>query len=351
MDNLSFGHGGNIYQMERIYKRKFIDFSANINPLGLPHRIKEAIYENFEHILHYPDIEAEDVTKKIARYWGVKKENILIGNGSAQLIYLIALAFKPDTTIIPVPTFCEYERAVRAVKSRISFLKLKERNGFRLDLSRVGNSDMLFLCNPNNPTGNIILDDYRAIQNLPNKSIVVDEAFMDFLPDEKRHTLIRKAQRDKRIIVLRTFTKFFALPGLRIGYIVAEKDIIARLKQYQPPWSINSLAQLAAVLTLEDRRHAKKSLSLIKEERRFLFSQISKIRKLHPYPSLTNFLLIKIKDKKLTSSFLRKRLISKGILIRDCSNFRGLNNKFIRIAVRLHRENLRLVEALEEVTR
>ena len=348
MDNLAFEHGGNIYRMQSIYKRKFIDFSANINPLGLPCRTKKTIYENFERILHYPDVEAGEIASKIARYWGVNKENILIGNGSAQLIYLIAFAFKPRTSLIPVPTFCEYERAARAVKSRIRFLKLKEKDGFELDLSRIGDSGMLFICNPNNPTGNIILNDYRAIYRLPSKFIVIDEAFMDFLPDEKRHTLIWKAQKDKKIIVLRTFTKFFALPGLRIGYIIAHKDIISRLKQCHPPWSVNSLAQLAAESLMADKGYIKQSITVIGKERRFLFSQISRLKKLHPYSSLINFLLIKIKDKKLTSSLLRKKLVSRGILIRDCSNFRGLTNKFIRVAVRSHRENLRLIEALKE---
>ncbi|OGW75194.1 MAG: hypothetical protein A2Z72_03945, partial [Omnitrophica bacterium RBG_13_46_9] len=256
----------------------------------------------------------EDITGKIARYWAVRKENILVGNGSAELIYLAAIAFKPRTATIPVPAFCEYERAAKAVKSKIKFLKLKEEEGFKLDPSRVSYSDMIFLCNPNNPTGDITLNDYRLIRRLPNRLIIVDEAFMDFLPDDKRQTLIRNVRKDRRIIVLRTFTKFFALPGLRIGYAVAHKDIITRLRQCQPPWSVNVFAQLAAAPALNDREYARKSLSMMEKERRFLFNRIAGFEKLHPYSSLTNFLLIKIKDRLLTSSLLTRKLLSKGIL-------------------------------------
>jgi len=343
MGHLDFSHGGNIYRFKR---KQVIDFSANINPLGLPGDVKKALYGNFGRILHYPDPEARNITQKIAEYWRINKENVLVGNGSAELIYLIMAAFRPKTVFIPLPTFSEYERAARSVKSQVRFIRLRKKDNFKLDDSEIGRTDILFLCNPNNPTGNLILDDYRIIDKLPGKLIVVDEAFMDFLPDEGNQTMIKKAE---RFIILRTFTKFFALPGLRIGYLVAHKDIIKVLKQHQIPWSVNVFAQEAARIILDNKDFINKTRLFIKKEREFLFDEINMIKGLAPFPSVTNFLLVEIEDKNLTSSVLTEKLIQRGILIRDCANFRGLGNRFIRIAVRSHKENLSLLKALKEV--
>jgi len=349
MGNLAFEHGGNIYQAQKQYKRKFLDFSANINPLGLTSQVKEAIYKNFGSILHYPDPEAKNITRKIAQYWGIKEENVLVGNGSIELIYLIMSAFKPKTTLIPIPTFSEYERAARCIKSKIYFLRLKEKLRFELQGTKINQADILFLCNPNNPTGNLILTDYRIIEKLPCELVIVDEAFMDFLPDEKKHTLIWKAQKNKRIIVLRTFTKFFALAGIRIGYLVAHQSIVNKLWQYKIPWSVNSLAQIAGEILLKDRYYFKAAHLIIEKERNFLSAQLKKIKGLKVYPSVTNFLLFKIEKDKISANDLTKRLLKEGILVRDCSNFRNLNNKFIRVAVRNRKENQRLIVALREI--
>ncbi|UCB57233.1 MAG: threonine-phosphate decarboxylase [Candidatus Omnitrophota bacterium] len=348
MGYLDFAHGGNIYEVRRKYKKEIIDFSANINPLGLPERIKENIINNFNRILHYPDLQAEKLTEKLGSYWKIDKENILLGNGSIELIYLIFSAFKPKSTFIPVPTFSEYERAARSANSKVQFLRLKEKDNFNLpERIDAGGADIFFLCNPNNPTGNLILQKQRA-DNLA-KLTVIDETFMDFLPDQAAHSLIGEAPKNKKIIVLRSFTKFFALPGLRIGYLIAHKDTVMRLRKYQLPWSVNTFAQMAAELALDNEAYAQKTNCLIKRERSFLFREIAKINRLSPYPSRANFILIKINDKEINSSLLKERLIEKGILVRDCANFRGLSGKFIRIAVRARGENQRLIQALGRV--
>lgn len=348
MRSMNFLHGGNIYEIERKHKKEVIDFSSNINPLGLPQEVKRVLYRNIDRILYYPDPDATSLVQKIANYWEINKKNVLLGNGSAELIYLIAATFKPKTTVIPVPTFSEYERAVRSVSSKISFLRLKENNNFRLNLSSLKKGDIFFLCHPNNPTGNFVLSNPKAIEHLANKLVVVDEAFMDFLPAQKDYTFVQRATASRKIAVLRTFTKMFALPGLRIGYLLGHEEVINKLRQCQPPWSSNSLAQLAAELILENKEYVKKSVHLVEKERKFLFDEIAKITGLTPYPSLANFLLIKLNDRNLTSSLLRERLIPKGILIRDCANFKGLDNGFIRIAVRSHKENLKLLEVLKK---
>ena len=346
MGYVDFLHGGNIYEVKRKFKKEIVDFSANINPLGLPLALKKALCEGFDKIRHYPDPRARDITKRIAKYWGISDENILLGNGSAELIHLIASAYRPKSALIPAPTFSEYERAVKSVSSKARFLKLEEKKDFSLpEFSQ--KADIFFICNPNNPTGNLILKDWKKAEKAANKLLVVDEAFMDFLPDQKDYTLIWKAVRKRKIAVLRTFTKFFSLPGLRIGYIVAHKEVINKLRQYQVPWSINSLAQIAAEKILNSKEYINKTYKIIKKERDFLSGELAKIRGLRVYPSVVNFLLMKIEKAGITSKSLKEALIRKGVLIRDCSNFRNLSNRYIRVAVRTRRENLKFLTALE----
>lgn len=345
MADLRFDHGGDIYALG---KKRVLDFSANINPLGLPGRVKKLFLSNFQRILNYPDIRVKKLTKEIARMWGVGEENILTGNGSAELIHLIPNVYRPRTTLIPAPTFSEYERAARNVQSGIRYLRLHESDGFRLKARGMIKSDMSFFCNPNNPTGNLIFEDPEEIARSAD-TVVVDEAFMDFLKDQQRHTLIWESVKTKKLIVLRTLTKFFALPGLRIGYVIAHKDVISRLRKRLPPWNINSYAELAAGAMINDKSYIKKSYAWLEKETPFLYKELSSIKGILPYPTITNFIMFKILKKGLTSALLQKRLINKGILIRDCSNFVGLDNRYIRVAVRLRGENMALIRALREI--
>ncbi|MFH1507555.1 MAG: threonine-phosphate decarboxylase CobD [Candidatus Omnitrophota bacterium] len=347
MKNL-YQHGGNIYEIKQNRKTPILDFSANINPLGIPPRIKKLLNRQLKDLVHYPDPRAYHLVAALARYWKVKEENVLVGNGSTELIYLILNAFRPNKVILPVPSFTEYERAARTSGSQVRFIHMLEGEGFSLNFQHINNCDMLFICNPNNPTGNLIVSNRADIKNIPAKRIVIDEAFMDFVPNEKIHTFNLEAVRSKKIIVLRTLTKFFALPGLRVGYLIAHRDIIRILKEYLMPWSVNLLAQVAAEQCLREGVFIEHSKQLIAKERAFLYERLSRIRGLKPYPSAANFLLVKIKDKCFTSSWLKERLLKNGILIRDCANFRGLRKKFIRLAVRTDKENIRLLQALEE---
>ncbi|MFH1199230.1 MAG: threonine-phosphate decarboxylase CobD [Candidatus Omnitrophota bacterium] len=350
MGSINFSHGGNIYAIKEKYGKKVIDFSASINPLGLPQSTENILSRIPEAITHYPDPEAKKLTSAVARYLKINEENILVGNGSIELIYLIAQAIQPKTTLILTPSFSEYERASRCLKSKITFVNLNPEKGFLWDVRDFkGCSDLLFLCNPNNPTGNLTLTDPAAIKNFPAKLTVIDESFMDFLEDEKKYTFLRQAIASQKIIVLRTFTKFFALAGLRIGYLVAHKNVIRKLKAYQIPWSVNVFAQSAAEAALSDKKYMKKTRALIEKEREFIFTGLSAIKGLAPYPSVANFILVKIKNNLMNAAGLRQKLIQKGILIRDCANFRGLNNKYFRVAIRLRADNLRLLKALQEI--
>lgn len=340
-----YEHGGNIYEVPRM---DVLDFSANINPLGMPLAVKRLLRLVSQSVVCYPDPEARRLKAAIARYWEVNEENILVGNGSTELIYLIFHAFRPAVSVFPVPCFTEYERAARIVKSKIRFVRLCAGKDFHLDYGCIPNAEMFLLGNPNNPTGNLLVENRKDIRRIPADRIVVDEAFMDFMPDEQEHTLISEAARSKKVIVLRTLTKIFALPGLRAGYLIAHRDIVRALKEYQMPWSVNGLAQAAGEQCLSEEVFIRRSKQLIAKERAFLYARLSRIQGLRPYSSAVNFLLVEIEDRRLTSACLQERLLYKGILIRDCANFRGLGKQFIRVAVRARKENLRLAQAIKE---
>ncbi|MFC1479379.1 threonine-phosphate decarboxylase CobD [Planctomycetota bacterium] len=343
------GHGGDIYRVTENNDKDIIDFSANINPLGFPAEVKKVLKSSFDRLLHYPDPHAGRMTKSIAQYWNIGKDNILAGNGSVELIYLVMQAFMPKTVCIPVPSFSDYERAARLVKSSVTHVTLSSQNNFMLDLSAIQQSDILIFGNPNNPTGNLLLSERKAVDDLPCEMVIADEAFMDFVENEGEFSLIRKATQCKKIIVLRTFTKFYAIPGLRGGYMIAHKDIIDHVKQFSIPWTCNVFTQIAAETLLNNNEYMKKTRMLISKEREYLFNKINKIKLLSPYSSEANYLLIRIENRRITSSELAEKMIHKGILIRDCSNYKGLDNRFFRIAVRTHRENVLCVNALKGI--
>jgi threonine-phosphate decarboxylase len=343
------GHGGNIHRLAQSHDKDIIDFSANINPLGIPAEVKKVLRNSFDQLLHYPDPHADRMTKAIAHYWSIGKDNILVGNGSAELIYLVMQALMPKTVCIPVPSFSDYERAARIIKSRVTHVTLSCKNNFILDVSKIPLSDLLILGNPNNPTGNLLLNEKKVIETLPCKTIVADEAFMDFLQDERKYSLIQKAKKNKRVIVLRTFTKFFAIPGLRGGYMVAHKDVIDHVKQFRVPWTCNVFTQIAAEMLLQNTMYIKKTRETVPKERHYLFDNISRIKQLQPFRSEANYLLIRINNRRITSSQLARKMVRKGILIRDCSNYKGLSSRFFRIAVRTHRENVLLVKTLKGI--
>lgn len=350
MATVDFGHGGRFYEAEERTGKKMVDFSASINPLGLPYRVREDLFQDWKRIVHYPDPKGTGLLKKISQYWEIPPENIILGNGSNELIYLIISTFRPESVLIPVPTFSEYERAVRANDGRPVFFPLIEKEGFTLNFEKACNyrTDAIFICNPNNPTGNLLLTD-QQVESLSQRLVIVDEAFMDFLPDQQKYTLLRKAIDRKNLIVLRSFTKFFALAGLRLGYLIAHQDLIGDLRKKLSPWNVNALALRAGELMLTPKEYAYKTYRLVAGERKFLSREISRIKGLRPFPSVVNFILVKIALPGITSTRLTAGLGKAGFLVRDCANFRNLGNKSIRIAVRTRRENKMLLTALREI--
>lgn len=355
-------HGGNIWPylkaQEHFLRGKVIDFSVNINPLGLPPRVKETILKNIGTLLCYPDPDSKGLKSIISTFYDINQNNILVGNGSIELIHLIPRALKARNALIVGPTFSEYEFAVRSNGTRVFFAQAQEQDDFRIGLLKIKKSipkaDLIFLCNPNNPTGylmpkNELLDIFYICKKY-NTVLVIDEAFIDFLRNDEKITLVIEAAKYNRLLVIRSLTKFFALPGLRLGYLVGQRRIVEHLSKFQYPWNVNSLAQVIAGDVFKAAKYIKLSKNFIVREKDYLFENLSQIKGLKVYRPAANFVFCKLENCKIQDSIrLNNKLRKNGIIIRGCHNFRGLDDRFFRIAVRTRSENKRLIACLKKV--
>ena len=351
-------HGGNVTEISRKYsikKNNIVDFSSNINPLGFPANVKVLLRKEVNEIICYPDSNSTELKEEIARRLGIDEKNILVGNGSTELIYLISRFLRPKCALIPVPTFSEYGKSLTSVGCELRYLPLKEREHFRFNIDEIisllPKVDILYLCNPNNPTG-VLLKKREATSLIANAEkggvlVVVDEAFMDFTDNESVADEIRKR---KNLIVIKSLTKFFGIPGLRLGYLVANSKLVDKMNDCKEPWAVNILAQKAGIACFKNEQFVLKTRKFIDGERKYLMSKLSKLKGLKPYNSSTNYLLIKIIKSGLSSGKLYEMMAKQGLLIRDCRSFIGLGNKFIRVAVKKRKQNNLLIERLKIYT-
>jgi len=352
----SYSHGGNHREAAKRYglsPNEILDFSANINPWTNSGGIEKIVRANLNDIYHYPDPQCKQLIKQISQYLAVDRENILAGNGSTELIYLAARALLPRRALIFAPTFFEYERALKTCGGEPKFLFLKEGQGFSVSIQKIIEAtedvEAVFICNPNNPTGTFFpkekLLELVKITEEREITLILDESYLDF--KHPGQSLVRKAQETCHFLVLRSFTKFFALAGLRLGYGVGGRHLIEKMAHFKEPWTVNCFAQAVGIYLLRSEENIKKIREAVNKESEFLFGQLSRIKGLKPYPPEANFILVRI-ERELSSSKLQEDLAQKGILIRDCSNFAGLNDRFFRVAVRKREENLRLIDSLRK---
>ena len=345
-------HGGNIQEAIKRYGlegKNILDFSSNVNPLGPSATAMRAAKKALSLIDRYPDPDLTDLRKAIARYFGIKPEQVICGNGSNGLIHLIPRVFRPKKVLVHMPTFTEYAAAVEEAGGEVVPLWLNEREGFRVDPLEMAfalkGMDMAFLCNPNNPTG--LLMTRAEMAELMGHSLqygvrlVVDEAFIDFIESE---SIVKQAVEASLLICLRSFAKFFGMPGLRIGYAVSDEATIAALRAGQEPWTVTIPAEHAAIAALNDWWHIKKTRRVIEKERDRLLSALRLLPGVEPFPCAANFIFMKVGS--FDASLLVEKLGLRGLLVRDCSSFPGLDSGFVRIAVRTGWENRRLVKAL-----
>lgn len=354
-------HGGDVWEAIKktdIHREEIVDFSSNVNPLGSSQKALEAIRNNLWQIPIYPDSTSAPLREAIAdSFEGITLNNVVVGNGSTELIYLFAEAFleKGEVALIPAPTFGEYENAVRKAGGEPRHIKLPrdfciEPNVFTRDMK---DAKMAFICNPNNPTS--ILTPYDTLIEIIEEALeedvllFLDEDFLDFVDNEKQVSLVGEIKEYPNLFVLRSFTKVFGLTGLRVGYGIASEETVKILSNAKIPWNVNCLAQVAALAALTDKEHLKKSRELVRAERVFLTRELTRINSFKPYPADANFILIDIEESGFTAAQLKEKMLKQGILIRDCSSFKGLDDYHIRVAVKTRQENERLLEAFTKV--
>ena len=353
----NFTHGGNVFAVARLLgvpPEEVLDFSASINPLGPPPGVRAAVVEAFERLGHYPDSTCTELVDALARHHGCEPANVCIGNGSTELIHLLPRLVAGRRALIVAPTFSEYAEALRRAGWEFDYLVLPGDDGFPLSIGAVRDElakgyGLLFLCNPGNPTGRLygkeevaeLLDACMDAGTL----LVVDEAFMDFCEEEsvKRPVIASGAG-----VVIRSMTKFYGFPGLRLGYALASNALTERLASLRLPWGVNTLAQAAGLAALADEGHALRSRAYVAEERAFLEAGFSSLRGVRVWPGAANYLLARL-DGGMTAAELQELLLPECILIRDCANFHGLAGRFFRVAVRRREENERLLAALGEI--
>lgn len=342
-------HGGDVYSDANAGA---VDFSANINPLGLPSSVKQALVTAAENCGHYPDPLCRGLRAAIGKYEGFPAERIFCAAGAAEILYRIAWAFRPRRALVMAPTFSEYRLAVESVGGEVCACPLCEETGFAVGdgfIRRIdGSVDLVFFCNPNNPTGAVAGRGFveKAARRCAQTGalLAVDECFMDFVPDGEESCSAKPLLKNYgNILVLKAFTKIFAMPGVRLGYCLAgDRRAVAKLARSGPPWSVSVFAQAAGVAAAEQTRFVAETQRAVTAERRFLKSELSRMG-LKVYDAKANFLLFRARG----IFDLQQRLLRKGFIIRHCADFESLDGSFYRIAVRTPAENRALVRALE----
>lgn len=344
-------HGGDLLSYERYYDGELIDYSSNINPLGLPKGLDKVLIDGFKDIKAYPDIKYRRLKKSIANYLNCGEDNVVVGNGAVELIdNFIVLS---NRVLVCTPSFSEYEK--RAIVHKKEVIQIPYNNDFTIDTLSIGNKiqkdDLVVLGNPNNPTGlRIDKIDLIMLYNIIKKSeayLLLDEAFFEFCPMDYDSVELFRQTNYENLGIIRAATKFFALPGIRLGYGCTSRDIVERITKVELPWSINSLAEAAGNFIFKDKKYIEESKRYIDNERKFVHEGLSKISNIKIYPTETNYLLIKL--LKWNEEYVFNFFLKRGIVIRKCSSFVGLSENYIRIAIKDRKSNIRLIEIFNEL--
>lgn len=349
-------HGGDVWKARQqwgIPLESLLDFSANINPLGPSPQALKAIKEQLPLICHYPEPDARSLKHELANYLGVLTEQVVLGNGGSELIYLAARMFYQGRILLLAPCFSEYGKGLP--EANIEHFPLNGETDFRLPVksfcAAIKPHDLIFIGNPNNPTGSLLeRGDLRQIveeARLKRAMVVIDEAFLDFAGDTAK-SLRDRVGEEQNLIIVSSLTKFFAIPGLRLGYAVVHPNTARLMEKLLPAWRINSLAAAAARASLSDNTYIEETVATVKREREFLRKELAGLGFV-VYTSAGNFLLVHPGQKEITAAKIQDSLRTSRILIRLCDNFENLTPYHFRIAVKNRSENLRLLDALKGV--
>ena len=338
-------------------RKDVLDFSININPLGMPEGLRKRLEAALDDLGRYPEITGETARNKIAEDIGAAPENVILGNGAIELIYLFARGVHPERALIPVPTFNEYRRALSMNGcGEVCELTLSPEDDFALDPERLVrlaekcHPEAVYLCNPTNPIGRLYSKAFiKELMERMDPEIIwfIDESFIEFSGIETCLEYVNHS--DRRLFLLRSLTKFFGVPGLRIGYGVGSAGLIRAMEAYKEPWTINTLALEAAMCIYDDKAYMKRTRDYIQTERQRVFDALSGLPGLQVYPSGADFHLYKVEGR--SAQTLQKELLEQHINIRTCEDFAGLETQFFRAAIKRHEDNDRLIAALNNILR
>lgn len=352
-------HGGDVYSVGLLKGRELIDFSSNINPLGVPKAFLDNMNKAVEALVRYPDIEYRKLIESLNLYLGetykvsyLSQDNFVLGNGASEVIDLCIGRSK--RILILTPSFLEYELSAVIARCEIVYSSLNQNMDY--DYEDINNKlrevDSVIIGNPNNPNGGLLdKDKFKEILNYCEKNkkvVVVDEAFIEFTGN-REHSVIKEIEKYNCLIIIKAITKFFAMPGIRFGYgVSSNKSLIAQLKAKQNPWNINCFAEIAAIYALKDKEYIASSHKWIEEERKFLEFELSKLKCIsRVYKTHANFILCNLKN--IDCDTLYEKCLKKQILIRRASNFKGLDENFVRFAIKDRKNNERLISALKDI--
>ena len=354
-------HGSDLEKIEEIYgikKEEIVSFSANVNPLGVSPLLKHTLSDQIDAITSYPDREYTSLRRCIAAYCGTETENVIVGNGSTELISLFIQVEHPKKALVIGPTYSEYEREIALGGGTTLYYPLREADDFKLNvedfLSHLNESiDLLVICNPNNPTSSSIpRSDMRHILDVCKQYdiyVMVDETYVEFADNMAELTAVPLTNYYNNIVILRGTSKFFAAPGIRLGYgISSNQAFLDRFKTNTNPWSVNSLADFIGQHIFTDFEFHKKTQALVSSERRKAFAELSTWKNIKAYPSEANFILLKLKTDRITAHELFEKCIQKKMLIRDASSFTFLDESYLRFCILSPEHNAALLAELKK---
>ncbi|MCI8639671.1 MAG: aminotransferase class I/II-fold pyridoxal phosphate-dependent enzyme [Coprococcus sp.] len=363
MEKITF-HGSDLELIEKYYhipKEHIINFGANVNPLGISPKLRKSLEENIDAIQTYPDREYTDLRQSLSEYCGAPVSHILVGSGATDLISRFIKSLAPKKALLIDPTYSEYAREVALEGGSLVSFPLLEEDDFKLDKARLFRTldpsfDMVILCNPNNPTGTAVYqNDLCEILDFCLKRdiyLLIDETYVEFADDMEEITAIPLTEKYENLFVLRGISKFFAAPGLRLGYgVTGSRKLYGLINDSKNPWSINSLAAACAPEMFRDAEYIAKTKEFIQKERSRLLSKLSKESCLHVYRPSSNFVLLKILNPDVTSQMVFEHTIRDGLMLRDCSSFPGLGDNHIRFCFCMPDENDRLIAKILEAVR
>ncbi len=352
-------HGGNLDLIQKkfnINKNEIIDFSDNINPLGVSKLIKENIHNVYDLLNIYPDESYTKLKQSISNYTNTNSNNVLVGNGATELISSLIKSINPKNSLLILPTYSEYEKELNKINSNIEFFEVLEQDDFKLNVSNLLNSithatDLLVFCNPNNPTGYATpLDDLKIVLNhcvTTNTIVLLDETYVEFSKNSTGATSLINTYNN--LFIIRGTSKFFAISGLRLGYaLCSNESLLSSVQNQLIPWNVNVVAEYFGQLVFNDTDFISKSINLCNDEYNKFKNYFSNIDKIKMFESDTNFILFKILSDDFDANDLFTFMIKNGILIRNLSHSKGLSNKYFRVCLQLPQHNDKFLNCLSK---